>query len=617
MTDPTLLISRYFDEDLSAEEFVEFSAWLAADIENARLFARRSMMEHHLCECHIVERAFDLNESIAAPAVLDSESETASPDDAFQLDLRSLAGPQGDAPSSPPVVARRRFPWRRVAAVMLPIMVAAGAWTLLHTRSSPATLTASVNAEWITAQPKTGERLPAGTLELGSGLIEVKFVSGASMIVEGPAKFRIRSENSVVLDAGHLTAVVPERAHGFTVQTPSATVVDLGTEFGVGVESGAATHLEVFRGKITAGPLHTGGPDNATRTVTVNQTADVTATVTVVAAAPSEPSPFVRKEEFDARVAANKGSSYERWLAYSYQLRRDPDLVAYYTFDNLAEAPKCLLNRSYLGSGLDGILGAGVSSTDAGVSPIAAGVSPIAAGVSPIAADVSSTDAGVSSTGARVITNIPFWTTGRWPQKGALAFDTLNHSRIALPSSADDPLDFSGGGKTAKPFTVAAWICAANPGSVVSKGPALAEQFAIDVDLSNHLRAWIRDTESDPDHPVAVIDNSVTLDGARWVNLAMTYDPSARSVRLYIDGALVGENIARSGILVQTVEPVRIGAHLKPINAQAGSKNRSPFMGNGKAESSTFGGRIDELSIFRRAISADQVKEMYESGRPD
>ena len=143
---------------------------------------------------------------------------------------------------------------------------------LLHRGSAPATLVASEKtAQWTSVQPKTGELLPAGTLELKSGLIEVRMVSGASMIVEGPATFRVRSQNAVDLGAGHLTAVVPEAAHGFAVQTPSAMVVDLGTEFGVGVETDAATHLEVFLGKVQAGPrmqvprMMRSGPSRSTR----------------------------------------------------------------------------------------------------------------------------------------------------------------------------------------------------------------------------------------------------------------------------------------------------------------------------------------------------------------
>jgi hypothetical protein len=184
-----------------------------------------------------------------------------------------------------------------------------------------------------------------------------------------------------------------------------------------------------------------------------------------------------------------------------------------------------------------------------------------------------------------------------------------------LASNANDPLDFSEGGKTAKPFTIAAWICPVHRGSIISKGAALAEQYSIDIDPSGHLRAWIREPDSDPDHPVAVIGSSVALGGDKWLHLAMTYDPSAHSVRLYIDGALVGEQFAHSDILVQTLEPIRIGARLRPSDFTAQAKKHPLFIGD--PDSSTFGGRIDELSIFRRALSADQVKEMYESGRPD
>jgi len=625
MTDPQVLISRYFTGTFSSQDIAELSEWILSDPANALEYARASFVHNalyqtlsgdgRLQDLHDLHGADDLehqgaNETIFGLRFRDSETDF----DGARLPSISDFPPSGgrddavEQPAAPKIVrrtktGRRSFPRRMVAAILLPLLLGIAAWGLFHSKAPSATLAASVDARWdaASAQPAPGMRLATGTLDLDDGLAQVRFPSGAEIIVQGPARFRINSDNGVDLDAGRLTAVVPLNAHGFAVHTPSANAVDLGTEFGVAVSDDHSTRIEVFRGKVETRPLHPADAARAMQILNAGQASEIAQDGAVVAADSNQASQFVRQEEFNARVAATTGSRYQRWLAYSYQIRRDPDIVAYYTFDNAAEASQRLLNRSYLGSALDGIFGAGISSADAGVSPANDGS--------------ASANAPAPSINGHAIIDNPSWTTGRWPQKGALAFDPQVHSRVALHSGPDDPLDFSAGAATAKPFTIAAWICPANFGSIISKGPALAEQYAIDIDPSGHLRAWIREPESDPDHPVAVIGKSLTLDGQRWVHLAMTYEPSARSVRLYVDGTLVGEAIAHSDNLVQTLEPIRIGARLRTISAQDASKIHSPFLGD--LDSSTFRGRIDELSIFRRAISADQVKEMYEAGRPD
>ena len=46
-----------------------------------------------------------------------------------------------------------------------------------------------------------------------------------------------------------------ETAKGFTVRTPTATVTDLGTEFGVEVSKAGLTTSHVFRGAVKVQPL--------------------------------------------------------------------------------------------------------------------------------------------------------------------------------------------------------------------------------------------------------------------------------------------------------------------------------------------------------------------------
>lgn len=96
-----------------------------------------------------------------------------------------------------------------------------------------------------------GSHLAAGrTLKLAKGVAEITFHVGAKVLLEGPSHFEIKSPTAAFLHSGKLTARVPERAHGFVVDTPSARVVDLGTEFGVEAAESGETEVYVFRGLV-------------------------------------------------------------------------------------------------------------------------------------------------------------------------------------------------------------------------------------------------------------------------------------------------------------------------------------------------------------------------------
>src|SRR5947209_3495488 len=78
--------------------------------------------------------------------------------------------------------------------------------------------------------------LRAGTtVKLDRGLAALRFRSGARLVIEGPAEVKLVSAMRVELVQGKVGARVPESAQGFTVLSPRGEVIDLGTEFGVGV----------------------------------------------------------------------------------------------------------------------------------------------------------------------------------------------------------------------------------------------------------------------------------------------------------------------------------------------------------------------------------------------
>ena len=110
------------------------------------------------------------------------------------------------------------------------------------------------NAVWLegTRPPLNDPRLNVGRrLKLASGLIEIKYNTGARVVIEGPAEFEVVGKKNGYLQFGKLRArVEDETAKGFIVDTPTSQVEDLGTEFGVTVSRQATTTLAVVEGKV-------------------------------------------------------------------------------------------------------------------------------------------------------------------------------------------------------------------------------------------------------------------------------------------------------------------------------------------------------------------------------
>jgi hypothetical protein len=87
-------------------------------------------------------------------------------------------------------------------------------------------------------------------IQLEEGLLEIVFASGTRAVLEAPTTFDIHGGNSGFLRTGRLAATVPPRAHGFRIDTPVASVVDLGTDFGVSVAADGTSEAHVFDGEI-------------------------------------------------------------------------------------------------------------------------------------------------------------------------------------------------------------------------------------------------------------------------------------------------------------------------------------------------------------------------------
>jgi ferric-dicitrate binding protein FerR (iron transport regulator) len=124
-----------------------------------------------------------------------------------------------------------------------------------------AQLTGSKESAWAAGDSplSLGGRLRKGQqVELATGFAEITFDSGARVVLQGPASFKVDSQWSATLTRGTLKANVPPQAAGFRISNPAVEVVDLGTEFSMVIDEDAAEVL-VLKGEVEAAPR--GTPD--------------------------------------------------------------------------------------------------------------------------------------------------------------------------------------------------------------------------------------------------------------------------------------------------------------------------------------------------------------------
>lgn len=168
--------------------------------------------------------------------------------------------PEGDLPVRPLKAAVCPAPRKINKLSLVTLIVSSAALIFLFVliqitppdvRQEVATLADSLQAKWSDASIKKGQRFltSSGDILLQEGFAQLLFDNNAQVTVEGPAKFEILSEDRIRLHYGHLYSTVPAEAIGFSVATHNALVIDLGTEFGVGVDMEGNTELHVNRGK--------------------------------------------------------------------------------------------------------------------------------------------------------------------------------------------------------------------------------------------------------------------------------------------------------------------------------------------------------------------------------
>jgi hypothetical protein len=194
-------------------------------------------------------------------------------------------------------------------------------------------------------------------LHLEKGLLQITYDTGAKVLLAGPATYKIESNNAGYLGLGKLTARVETiEAEGFTINTPNARFVDLGTEFGVKVDARGRDEVHVFAGRVNAETKTAEGGFSAPRALHRGEAFvfDGKTTAVQVARPLDFPSLVAIAAPSTTPSAAPPDAAFARWQAASKELQKRQDLMAYYDFQKEESSPELLLNKSPTGAELNG-----------------------------------------------------------------------------------------------------------------------------------------------------------------------------------------------------------------------------------------------------------------------
>lgn len=258
------LVDGYVADILGAAQHAELEARLTADSAARRFFVRYVQLHRDLgLEAHARTQADAALAKIGGHGVGAATSESSPPP--------SGDSPHGSAYPGPRALRLRPLRWLAAAAVV-GAAVGTGWWMARGHDAAPVTQTnpsgpattqaagSSPDVAWLVNAQNcqwAGGAAPAdmraGTLlDVARGLAEVKFRSGAVVLLDGPATLELVSDNSARLRRGRLAGRVAGPVKGFTLLAPRGRVIDLGTEFGVTVSDGGETDVFVFDGHVQA-----------------------------------------------------------------------------------------------------------------------------------------------------------------------------------------------------------------------------------------------------------------------------------------------------------------------------------------------------------------------------
>lgn len=243
------------ETDLDGEKHVSFTSPIA-------LFADDSSAGKREPEAPPLEKSPEIDESVFRNPVQTAPIQ-----------------PAGDSPSLPPDQDRgprrsifrckfgrkrnpdeKRSPRRLFLPILivLPFVVAVGVLAEFHwhrdvepPRRVVAHLVEMERAVWENPgkSPKKGDAVQNGTLKLLDGLISLKMIDGAELILEGPAEIELKTASEVKIVSGYLSVDAPPQPTPLSIETCNMKVDVFGTAFWIRADQ-SKSEIHMLQGEV-------------------------------------------------------------------------------------------------------------------------------------------------------------------------------------------------------------------------------------------------------------------------------------------------------------------------------------------------------------------------------
>ncbi|QDT12827.1 LamG-like jellyroll fold domain-containing protein [Stieleria marina] len=421
------------------------------------------------------------------------------------------------------------------------------------TASGIAMVTRLVDAKWDDTTPN---------LEIGTAL-----KPGAVSLQSGYAQIEFFCGATVVLEGPAQMELISSTSAKFLRGRLRATVPPAARGFEIdvddmkvvdlGTEFGLAVtdkgaDVQVFDGEVE---LHRSGAEKQLLTAGQAIQRD-NEQLSHLAATPDQ---FVDLASLDTQARGQTAQRYQRWLAYSRKLRKDSRLIAYYAMDETQPWNRKLLNKA-----------------------------------EPSKGELAASEYDGAIVGASRI-------AGRWRDKDSLEFKQPgDRVRVNVPGEF-------------RSLTFAVWV------KIDSLDRWYNSLFLTDSYQKGEPHWQILDTGqlffsvraaesvSGPEHKKVLSPPfwNPSLSG-RWLHLATTYDVDAKQTIHYLNGKQIHQETIPD---FQLVETTRIGM------ASIGNWSM-PTKEDDHFAVRNLNGSLDELAIFKAALSPEEIAQMYEHGRP-
>ena len=134
------------------------------------------------------------------------------------------------------------------------------------------------NAEWSGSDGlQSADAVREGqTVDLKRGFAQISLGFGADILLEGPCRAKLLSNDRVALEQGKLAARAAKWATGFRVETDDLVATDLGTWFSVQSGGGRPAEIHVLEGAVLAKPNNENSSSDALRHLKADEAVHMT-----------------------------------------------------------------------------------------------------------------------------------------------------------------------------------------------------------------------------------------------------------------------------------------------------------------------------------------------------